>query len=554
MLESVPAVVNRERIRTPRRNNQAVINPVRSELVIRLERNRERFQSGATPEWIRILRFSVRREAWEMATRYADTYLAPSKRSALSSQAAVRDAPWILGGHQPELFHAGVWFKNFLIDSVAKETEGLGFHCIVDHDLARSTAIKAPCRDESSQRIVPRSVPLPLQTHSGPIPPWHDTQVDLQGLNPFQEEVDRLLQSVGIHRSLVQSFVQRMRSQPSPLDAARAFSQFRHALEQRAGLTNLDLPMSDLCSGMAWHEFLYHCFNRAEELHRIYNQSLAEYREREGITNAGQPVASLGRIDDWIEMPFWLYDTESPTRQRMWMCRRGQEWWLASGTSPLAPLWTLHWPIHATDSAMAWQSHVACGLRIRPRALMTTLFLRCFAADLFVHGIGGGVYDRLTDDIIRQFLEIEPPEFVICTATMWLPMEDRESSRSTEDPLLSEPALQREEQWLRSRPETFLDRSQPMQRELAEAHAALLAAMPPRGQKRAWHHQMVHLKNRISDAVSGRRATLGQRRHDLEQRVQELRWLESREYAFVLYEESDVVHRLAALVQSTQAE
>ena len=554
MLESVTAVVNRERIRAPRRNNQAVINPVRSQLVIRLERNRERFQSEATPDWIRNLRLKVRSEAWEMATRYGDTYLAPSMRSALSDRAVARDAPWILGGHQPELFHAGVWFKNFLIDAVAKETEGLGFHCIVDHDLARSTVIKVPCRDESSQRIVPRSVPLPLQTHSGPTPPWHDTRVDLQRLGPFQEEVDRLLMSVGIQHSLVQSFVQRMRSQPSPLDAARAFSQFRHALEQRAGLANLDLPMSDLCSGMAWHEFLYHCFNRAEELHRIYNQSLAEYRDREGITNAGQPVASLGRIDDWIEMPFWLYDTESPTRQRMWMCRRGQEWRLVSGASPRTPLWTLQWPIHATDSALAWRSHVARRLRIRPRALITTLFLRCFAADLFVHGIGGGVYDRLTDDIIRQFLEIEPPEFVICTATMWLPMEDMKTCSSPEDPQLSGAVLHREEQWLRSRPETFLDRSQPMHCQLAEAHAALLATMPPRGQKREWHHQMVHLKNQISNAVADRRAVLGQRRRDLEQRAQELRWLESREYAFVLYEETDVVHRLAALVQSTYTE
>jgi hypothetical protein len=320
-------------------------------------------------------------------------------------------------------------------------------------------------------------------------------------------------------------------------------------LEERAGLSNLDLPMSDLCSGMAWHGFLHHCLSRAEELHRIYNQSLAEYREREGITNAGQPVASLGSMDDWIELPFWLYDSSSPTRQRMWMRRRGKEWQLASGSSPLSPLLILDWPMHAIDSASAWQSQLARGLRIRPRALMTTLFLRCFVADLFVHGIGGGVYDRLTDDIIRQFFGMEPPEYVICTATLWLPIQDGEV-QDKEDYLMSERALHHEEQWLRSRPETFLDRSQSEQRWLAEAHAELLASIPPRGQKSGWHHRMVQLKKQIADVLSEHRATLRQRRQDLEQRTQELKWLESREYSFVLFEENDVVDRLSQLVHS----
>ena len=59
---------------------------------------------------------------------------------------------------------------------------------------------------------------------------------------------------------------------------------------------------------------------------------------------------------------------------------------------------------------------------IRSRALTTTLFARLFLGDVFLHGIGGGKYDELTDDIIRRVWGIEPPEFIVLTGTSLLPL------------------------------------------------------------------------------------------------------------------------------------
>jgi len=53
---------------------------------------------------------------------------------------------------------------------------------------------------------------------------------------------------------------------------------------------------------------------------------------------------------------------------------------------------------------------------------LTTLFARLCLAEAFLHGLGGGLYDRLTDDIIRRFFGVEPPGFVILTATCLLPL------------------------------------------------------------------------------------------------------------------------------------
>ena len=45
----------------------------------------------------------------------------------------------------------------------------------------------------------------------------------------------------------------------------------------------------------------------------------------------------------------------------------------------------------------------AAGIRLRTRALTTTMFARFLLGDLFVHGIGGAKYDELGDEIARGF-------------------------------------------------------------------------------------------------------------------------------------------------------
>ncbi len=49
------------------------------------------------------------------------------------------------------------------------------------------------------------------------------------------------------------------------------------------------------------------------------------------------------------------------------------------------------------------------------------LFLRLFASDLFIHGIGGGIYDRLTDAWMQRLFNVAPPIYLTTTATIHLP-------------------------------------------------------------------------------------------------------------------------------------
>ena len=57
------------------------------------------------------------------------------------------------------------------------------------------------------------------------------------------------------------------------------------------------------------------------------------------------------------------------------------------------------------------------GVRLRTRALTTTMFARLLLGDLFLHGIGGAKYDELGDEMVRGFFGVEPPGFLTLSMT-----------------------------------------------------------------------------------------------------------------------------------------
>src|SRR5436190_2394016 len=54
------------------------------------------------------------------------------------------DAPLIGNGHQVELFHAGVWAKNILVDLLAKKLDGAAYHFSVDTDAPKHLNLRWP--------------------------------------------------------------------------------------------------------------------------------------------------------------------------------------------------------------------------------------------------------------------------------------------------------------------------------------------------------------------------------------------------------------------------
>jgi hypothetical protein len=524
-------------VRAPRGNNLAAIFPDRSSVPALIEVNRAFWRSSDVPSWIRKIRLAARRQLAELALDYAASYQveSPPSSTEISDEKA-----WILGGHQPELFHPGVWFKNILIDRLARETNSLGLHAIIDHDLARATYLRIPVRETQGQPIRTTIVPLPITRPETPetFLPWNAWQIDRSKIEGTSDAIEHALSSVGANGSMANDYFHRLENLSHHSNAALAFSQARHLMERKHGIGNWEFPMSSLCRGYAWHAFVAQCIEQSSELNQAYNDCLEEYRTREGITNPAQPVPRLGRSGPWFELPFWIRLPGQLSRSRMWVSRHGSGWHIAPDPESGAP--RLPWSNQPGGNTwLVW-----------PRALTTTLFLRTFVADLFVHGIGGGQYDRLTDAIIERFLRIVPPKFITCTATVWLAFPKVDSLEET---LLAEKAnqLKAQRQRLRSAPERFLDPHNSEHSNLADAHQKLLTHIPPRGQRKTWDREMRELKNRIVAAIEPHRLDWDASKAVLDAMISEQKILQSREFSYVLFEEQDLLNRLLRLAEAS---
>jgi hypothetical protein len=92
------------------------------------------------------------------------------------------------------------------------------------------------------------------------------------------------------------------------------------------------------------------------------------------------------------------------------------------------------------------------GLKIRPKALLLTLYNRLFISDLFIHGLGGAEYDLVTDEIIREFFKVEPPRFLVASCTLHLNFK---SFPGTSDSKIS--VLKKKIRDLEFNPERYVD-------------------------------------------------------------------------------------------------
>lgn len=523
--------------------------------------NHHLWQSESVPDWIRALRRAVRTEVAALAKQYALGYT--------SEPTICPSMVWLVGGHQPEAFHPGVWYKNFLMDAAAKALSksglaAVGLHLIIDHDLPKSLSIKTPYRLDSDSGLValghsglvavgPCLMPIRSCRAVGhPPEPWHRYRIDTERIEEFVLDIEASARSIGLSVPLAREFFEPIRKQEPDRDAAIALSQARHLLEIQQGLGNVDLPMSLICQTKTWFDFVEYCLQNAERLFEIYNQALEVYRAREKITNPGQPVAHLVRGSDWIELPFWLYRASDPLRNRLWFRRGTLTWEIGSGSRIDQLAWTMPFDPQKGGLLAAIEQRSADAICLRPRALMTTLFLRCFLADGFVHGIGGGIYDRLTDDIIRGLFGIDPPGYTIATATLHLPVQDalRRSAAGAQSELEQ---LKRVSRTLRSAPQYCLVASDPVQQSLAREHSELLSAMPERGRKKSWHKQMVELKGRIRKAIDPYVQEHQSHLQAAHRRAQEAQLLTSREYSILLFPKRNCVDRLKALASQVRA-
>jgi hypothetical protein len=188
------------------------------------------------------------------------------------------------------------------------------------------------------------------------------------------------------------------------------------------------------------------------------------------------------------------------------------------------------------DSAPSqWMDLAARGLKIRSRALTNTLYARLFVADLFMHGIGGGRYDELTDEIIRRFYGMAPPGFLVLSATRLMPMPTYPIQPSEVR------RLERLARDLECNPQRYVKNESPLVRDLVAEKQAWIEREPGSAQERRERFGALRASTRQLRPFLAERLRVTRRElEEGERQLQANAVLRRRDYAFCLYPEESL--------------
>ena len=233
----------------------------------------------------------------------------------------------ILAGHQPQLFHPGVWFKNFVLSRLAESQAATAVNLVIDSDTIKTAAVRVPT-GSASRRFV-ESIPLDRDG----------------GRNSLRRAPDPRSRSVAL------SFGERAGGPSEPGSRIRCWrvlaagrgpgrggAQAWASACRRPGTcrkaasasASLELPQSRVCSLPAFHWFTAICSRTCRGCAR-------SLQRRRGRVSPGQPHRSLvasgarsGRDGEWLEAPYLDVDarqsdppaTVRPSaRGANWCCR-----------------------------------------------------------------------------------------------------------------------------------------------------------------------------------------------------------------------------------------
>ena len=544
-------MLTRVHLKAPQEDRTALIDPPWESLGPLLSANREQ-SSHQRLELLGRSSADIAREARRELIRDAYHYT----HWSADIPAELRDAPVVMAGHQPELFHPGVWFKNFALDALARQQRAVGINLIVDSDTLRTPSLRVPGGSIASPtaRAIPFDAP-------GPELPYEERLIqDPAMFASFGNRVAAELAPL-VPDPLIKQLWPLVSEQMQHCVVGYCLARGRRLLEAAWGLTTLEIPQSHICESRAFKWFAAHLLADLPRFHEIYNAVVDEYRRINRIRSVNHPVPKLERDDDWFEAPFWIWRSLEPRRRRVFVRRQGPELIVSDRADVQARLPLTGDPSRMFDALMHLHGP-GLSVKLRTRALITTMWARLFLSDLFLHGIGGAKYDQLTDEIIRRFFGCEPPRYATISATLHLPIERpmrRHAPQSglcdpatchTATPLLTYPdelhAIERRLRELTFHPEALIDRedlpaAQATQVDpLISDKAGWIATPSTRGNAKLRCQSIRAANQKLQPFVELLRLESQTQREQAGRQAQAETVLASREYSFCLYPEQSL--------------
>lgn len=332
-------------------------------------------------------------------------YLSCSAASFRAELGLPDDGSIVMSGHQAGFWHPGIVAKYAAVQ--AASALGVPVWLVADLDDNAPLRLRLPSLDERGIVRV-HEVELSVGTNvPDGIPTGYQLPVSMQPAPPPElAELARRLDAVKMHASTLSEQVHRVAS-----DLLEGAGAGRPAVTAFARAISSTTLFADVVKTM--------CEDPARCV-LAYNAAVA--RE----PGAGvRPLRANTDEDAW-ELPIWRVECGQPRR-----------------------------------AVITGQGESLDPLQHAPRGLLMTGLMRIAACDLFIHGTGGGVYDRITEQWLGDWIEATLSPAAVVTATMLLDLGvDRQSvekaqatiaraHRARHDPaLLGDPALATEKRRL----------------------------------------------------------------------------------------------------------
>ncbi len=538
----------------PSESGGILLDPPLEEAACLVVQNHERRVNGAdvaSHAGLGELTRSARREIIEAAVAYTTGY------RDLDFPRQLEQRPLILSGHQPELFHPGVWLKNFVLAEIARRTGAVPINLVIDADTIKGTSL--PILQGTLAN--PQLGTISLDDYQ-PLVPFEIREV--QNPECFLSFPQRVCEQLGpfVAKPFVLDlwkFVKQRFGEEKRLGYILA--QSRHLLEKEWGLVTLEVPQSRVCRSRSHLLFVARLLTELPRFREVYNAALARYRRLHRVRSAAQPLPDLGSQGEWIEAPFWVWRRDKPRRKPLFVSAKEDRIVLSDRNGWEFPL-DVAGSVGVEKAAECLADLASAGVFLRCRALMTTLWARLVLADYFIHGIGGAKYDEVTDDIIREFFGVEPPPYMVVSGTLWLVKGEH---RSCVEDLR---AVEAELRQVRFHPERlFTNGSVDAKLEANLSHDELKVVEELIAAKHAWISKQQTRENarerflairQINEAFQPFLASivgqLEERRRKLLQQIRRQSIFRYREFPFCFFEESSLREFLQQVTKLSRAD
>lgn len=397
---------------TPARHGEVLVLPTPAECAAAVQANARALREANTP--------------------LLDSTLNDWRRRTREAVVGCDDRPIIVTGHQPAFIHPGVWAKHIVSMRLADALGGIALNLVVDSDAPQSATLVVPTM--IGPRVELRSVGYAeLRAGFSYEQLTRRTPEEIAG---FERAVREAL-GERYETSQMPAFVAGLSTADKTFDGTDQFVAARRAVEAAFKVSVDDRRVR----GLWWTPLLLDMVRHADRFACSYNKALAWYRKEYRVRGAQRPIPDLTARGGVWELPVWAY-RKGEARRRLFVAAAGNRVRLLADREEIgvfavddfAAFDELNSPLGSDSPALAptlSQGRGGTEWRLRPRALTLTMWARLFLADLFLHGIGGTKYDRISDAMIADYFGIEPPEMACVSATLHLDLPQTETTPET---------------------------------------------------------------------------------------------------------------------------